>query len=276
MSVEGTSSAAAVGDGWDDEGVSGGVRDGWRLAVGTLTILPVAPPERVDAEVASRAALLAPLAFASVALGVGAVGWGLSLVLPDAVAALLAVGLVAWLTRAIHLDGLADTADGLGSGRPAERALEIMRRGDVGPMGVVALIVVLGLQVLAGAAVLGRPWGWSAFALALCAGRGALVIAARRGIPPARPDGLGAVFAGSVPVPAAAAVWAGLAALLAASAWLAGIPWWQGVLAAAVGAGLATYLVRLATRRLGGITGDVLGATVELTAAGVLVVLAGG
>ena len=71
---EAINAAAAVGDGWDDEGVSGGVRDGWRLAVGTLTILPVAPPERVDAEVATRAALLAPLAFASVALGVGAVG----------------------------------------------------------------------------------------------------------------------------------------------------------------------------------------------------------
>lgn len=252
------------------------VLDGWRLALGTLTILPVRPPGRVDRGTARTAALLAPVAFAPVGLSVGVVGWASSVVLPDAVVALLVVGLIAWLTRAIHLDGLADTADGLGSGRPPARALEIMRRGDVGPMGVVVLIVVLGLQVTAGTALLGRPWGWLAFALGLCAGRGALVVAARRGVPAARPDGLGAVFASSVPVAAAAGVWLGLAGALAASAWLTGAAWWLGVLAAVVGVGVAAYLVRAATRRLGGITGDVLGAAVELTATGVLVVLAAG
>ena len=247
--------------------------DGWRLAVGTLTILPVAPPGRVDPGAARMASLLAPVAFTPVAVLVGVAGWSLALVLPDLVAALLMVGLVAWLTRAIHLDGLADTVDGLGSGRPAEGALEIMRRGDVGPMGVVALIVVLGLQVASGAALVGRPWGWLAFALALSAGRGALVIAARRGVPAARPDGLGAVFASSVPVLAAAGVWIGLAGVLAASGWLTGAPGWLGMLAAAVGAGVSVCLVRAAVGRLGGITGDVLGAAVELTTTGVLVVL---
>lgn len=252
------------------------VLDGWRLAVGTLTILPVRPPARVDRDAARAAALLGPLAFAPVGVAAGVLGWSASLVLPGAVAALLAIGLVAWLTRAIHLDGLADTADGLGSGRPAARALEIMRRGDVGPMGVVTLIVVLGLQVASAAVLLGRPWGWLAVTLALCAGRGALVVAGRRGVPAARKDGLGAVFASSVPVAAAVGAWAVLAAALAAAAWLTTGWWWIGPLAGAVGAGLAAYLVRAATRRLGGITGDVLGAAIELTAAGVLVVLAAG
>lgn len=108
------------------------MRDGWRLAVGTLTILRVSPPSRVDRGTAGVAAVLAALAFAPVSLLAGVVGWGLSVVLPGVVSALLVLGLVAWLTRAIHLDGLADTADGLGSGRPAVRALEIMRRGDMG------------------------------------------------------------------------------------------------------------------------------------------------
>ncbi|MFT4224883.1 adenosylcobinamide-GDP ribazoletransferase [Micropruina sp.] len=250
------------------------VRDGWRLAVGTLTILRVPPPSRVDRGTAGVAAVLAAPAFVPVSMLAALVGWGLSLVLPGVVSALLVVGLVAWLTRAIHLDGLADTADGLGSGRPAVRALEIMRRGDIGPMGVVTLIVVLGLQVASVAVLLGRPWGWLAVALGLCAGRGALVIAARRGVTAARKDGLGAVFASSVPAPVAGVVWLVLAGLLVLVSWLMGAPWWQGLLAALVGAAFAAYLVRRSGQRLGGITGDVLGAAIELAATGVLVVLA--
>lgn len=252
------------------------MRDGWRLAVGTLTVLRVPPPERVDRGTAGPAAAVAPLAFAPVGLLAGGVGWGGSRLFPDLVVALLVVGLVAWLTRAIHLDGLADTADGLGSGRPPTRALEIMRRGDIGPMGVVTLIVVLGLQVASVAVLLGRPWGWLAVTIGLCAGRGALVIAGRRGVAAARKDGLGAVFASSVPVLVAGIVWLVLAGALALVSWLTGAPWWQGLLAALVGAGLALYLVRRAGQLLGGITGDVLGASIELAATGVLVVLAAG
>ena len=250
------------------------VGDGWRLAVGTLTILPVAPPQQVDREAAGLAAVLAPLAFAPVALIAGGAGWVLSQVLPDLVRALLVVGLVAWLTRAIHLDGLADTADGLGSGRPAAQALEIMRRGDIGPMGVVTLVVVLGLQVASVAVLLGLPWGWLAVTVAFCAGRGALAIAGRRGVRPARSDGLGAVFASSVPVPLAGAVWVVLTGALSLTAPLTGAPWWQGVLAALAGIGAAAALVRRSGQRLGGITGDVLGASIELAATGALVVLA--
>ncbi len=252
------------------------VVDGWRLAVGTLTILPVSPPRSVDRGVAGVAAVVAPVAFAPVALAAGLVGWGLARVLPVAVVAVLVIGLVAWLTRAIHLDGLADTADGLGSGRPAERALEIMRRGDIGPMGVVTLIVVLGVQVASVAALAGRPWGWLAVATALAAGRGALVIAGRRGVPAARPDGLGAVFASSVPVVVAAGVWLFLALALSVAAQLSAGRWWLGLLAAIAGAAIAWCLVRTASQRLGGITGDVLGASVEVATAGVLVVLTAG
>ena len=156
-------------------------RDGWRLAVGTLTVLPVRPPEQVDARVARAMATLAPLAFMPVALIAGGLGFAtVALGWPSLVAGLLTVAATAWLTRAIHLDGLADTVDGLGSGRPTEAALAIMRRGDVGPMGVVALVVVLALQAIAAAELLGREGGWLGLVVALCAGRAALALVAQR------------------------------------------------------------------------------------------------
>ena len=73
----------------------------------------------------------------------GRTGW------PPLLAGLVVVAVLALGTRALHLDGLADTVDGLGSGRDRERSLEIMRRGDVGPMGVIALLLVLGGQAAA-------------------------------------------------------------------------------------------------------------------------------
>ena len=56
---------------------------------------------------------------------------------------------LALLTRGLHLDGLADLADGLGSGQPAATALDIMRRSDIGPFGTVTLVLVLLTQVAA-------------------------------------------------------------------------------------------------------------------------------
>ena len=114
--------------------------------------------------------VLAPLAVAAAGGGRGAGGLGASAVdLPALVVGLLVVGTLALGTRAMHLDGLADTVDGLGSGWDRQRALEVMRRGDIGPMGVVALVIMLGLQAdrdrLAGRRPArrhaGRSW-WSA------------------------------------------------------------------------------------------------------------------
>ena len=94
----------------------------------------------------------------------------------------LAVITLAVLTRGLHLDGLADTADGLGSRRPAAGALEIMRRSDIGPFGVAVLVLTLLLQVtaLTQADALGR--GVTSVAAAALCGRLAMAWACGRGI----------------------------------------------------------------------------------------------
>lgn len=191
------------------------------------------------------------------------------------VAAALSVTSLAVLTRALHLDGLADLADGLGSGKPAAGALAIMRRSDIGPFGVVALVLLLLIQVsaLARAQALGR--GPEAIITAAVTARLAMTVACRRPVPAARPGGLGALVAGSVRA-AWAAVLVIAAVALAAWAGLAlGASWY---LAAGVLAGLAVSvaLTALAVRRLGGITGDVLGALIETAATVTMVVAAMG
>jgi adenosylcobinamide-GDP ribazoletransferase len=182
-------------------------------------------------------------------------------------AAVLAVTALAVLTRGLHLDGLADLADGLGSRRPAEAALAIMKRSDIGPFGVVTLVLTLGVQVaaLAQAQALGR--GAAAAVAAAVAGRLSLTWACRRGVPAARGSVLGALVAGTVP----AAIPVILTAGVLAAAYPLGM-----VVVIAVAAGLAVSfaVTAIAVRRLGGITGDVLGALVEITAAVCLLVTA--
>jgi adenosylcobinamide-GDP ribazoletransferase len=174
---------------------------------------------------------------------------------------------MAALTGGLHLDGLADLADGLGSRRPADAALAIMKKSDIGPFGVVTLVLVLLVQVaaLARAETAGR--GVVAVVAAAVTARLALTLACRRGVPAARGSGLGALVAGSVR-PAVAAV-----LVVAAVAAAAALGW---IFAIAVGAGLVASLLvtALAVRRLGGITGDVLGAAAEITAAVCLLVTA--
>ncbi|MYV40156.1 adenosylcobinamide-GDP ribazoletransferase, partial [Streptomyces sp. SID1328] len=73
-------------------------------------------------------------------------------------AAVASAAVPAALTRGLHLDGLADTADGLGSGKPAEQALAIMKRSDIGPFGVLTLVLTLLAQVAALAGLYGDSW----------------------------------------------------------------------------------------------------------------------
>lgn len=245
--------------------------DAWRLALGTFLALPVLPPRRVDRHTAGRAMLLAPvttvpalLVWAALAV-VSVRGW-----LPPLVAAALAVGAPVLLSRAMHLDGLADTTDGLSASYDRDRALEVMRRGDIGPSGVAAVVLVLLLQLGCLAALLPSTSGAVLAGLALVASRLAPALACCR-LPAARTDGLGHTVAGSVRpiVLTAAAVLVMCVGALAT--WPAGPTWYAAVLvplAALLGAWLVT---RRAARRLGGVTGDVIGAAIETALAAALV-----
>ena len=137
--------------------------------------------------------------------------------------AAVALAVLVLATRAMHLDGLADTADGLSAGYDRERALEVMRRGDIGPSGVAAVTLVLLVDVAALASLLPSLRGGVLAAVALLSSRQLLAWACARGVPSARADGLGATVAGTVTPPLSAAEHRAVAAVSTGAA-LAGRP----------------------------------------------------
>jgi adenosylcobinamide-GDP ribazoletransferase len=242
---------------------------GLRFAASLLTVLPVRSTATVDRSLAGWAIGFSPL----IGVGLGAFGAGLSAGLrligaPALLAGLLVVGALALVTRGMHVDGLADTADGLGCYGPPERALAVMKDGGAGPFGVVALIVVLGAQA-ASLATLAQTGRWWAVGLAIAAGRVAFVWGCRRGVVAARPEGFGALVAGTQPIALALGWW-----VVTAGAAVFVVPgrWWQGPAAVVVAALAVAGLSVHTRRRFGGLVGDVLGAGCELTVA---IVLAG-
>lgn len=229
---------------------------GVRLSISTLTVLPVRVG-RVDRSAAAVAMSVAPAVGALLGLMLAAILWLLREAhTPGLLAAAVTVAAAALLTRGLHLDGLADTVDALGSYRRGDAALEIMRKSDIGPFGVAAIALTLLIQASALPAL-----PLVAVIVAFAAGRVAVPLACRRGVPAARPEGLGALVAGTVPLPVAV-----LGAALVVAAGAAATPGrpWQGPIAVVVSLAAALVTVRHAVRRFGGITGDVLGAAVEV------------
>jgi adenosylcobinamide-GDP ribazoletransferase len=249
------------------------VRRPWTGPAEAFALLSIA---RVPAARSARGVLpwapLVGLVLGSAATAVGRLGSSLASPL---VGGVLAVTVVAVLTRGLHLDGLADTADGLGPLRGRERALQVMRAGDVGPFGVVTLVLVLLLQVACLAVLLPRDGGWLALPVAAVAARLAMARTGLPGTPLAEGSTLGAAVAGTV-----------------SRRWLAGTVLVLVVLTGvvlvltgsdvgpALGAGTAVgwlaaeALRRRATARLGGVNGDVMGAMGEVTTSVTLLVAA--
>ncbi|MER7236227.1 adenosylcobinamide-GDP ribazoletransferase, partial [Streptomyces olivaceus] len=135
-----------------------GLPHGLRFAFGTLTVIPVRVT-RWDREAARGGMLYAPVV--GLVVGAGAAVTGLLLLFLGAgslLASVAAAAVPAVLTRGLHLDGLADTADGLGSGKPAEDALRVMKQSDIGPFGVLTLVFTLFAQVAALAQAYDDSW----------------------------------------------------------------------------------------------------------------------
>ena len=251
---------------------------GLRLALSLLTIAPVRSPapDRRDA----RAAMLwAPFVGLVVGFVAALAVYAVRVNAPGHLtfAAVIGVATLAVLSRGLHLDGLADTADGLGSLRPPGEALDVMRRGDVGPLGVVTVVLVLLVQVTAVAASVSEGRGTCALLVASMTGRLAATLSCTPRTPPLG-DGLGATVVGAVPRAAAFAV---TAAVLAASFGLGWMDEGVGLNSALHALGAAVLALALAhalrahcVRRLGGVNGDVLGAQVETAVTVVLAVFA--
>ncbi|MCX4098691.1 adenosylcobinamide-GDP ribazoletransferase [Nocardia sp. alder85J] len=235
---------------------------GLRLAVSWLTVLPVRGPETVDRSAAKRAIACAPVVGVLLGAAASAVLWTVGAAGgTDLLGGLLAVAGLALATRGMHLDGLADTFDGLGSYGPPERAREIMKSGGAGPFGVAALIFAIGIQALALGSLAGSR-RWFAIVLALALGRIAVVLACRMAAEAAPGAGFGALVAGTQSM-TTTAVW--VVGALAASVFAVPGTWWLGPVAVVASLNLAAVLVRHCTRRFDGLNGDVLGAALELT-----------
>ena len=244
------------------------------LAVTFLTGIPL----KVEGEV-SPGDLWASMGwYPLVGLTMGVSAWavyaGLVSFLPGLVAAALVVILLELLTRGLHLDGLMDTADGILSGAPRERALEIMKDHNVGAMGVAAAVLLLVLKVAALGA-LTRADAAAPLLAGWCAAR-ALPALNVYWWPYARPAGTGEAFtrehtpgplqlAGGLLV--AGVVVAGLSGLWAGATG----SWYAGLVVAAVSTGVALGVQAAVAKRLGGLTGDVYGMGIELAEAAALV-----
>jgi adenosylcobinamide-GDP ribazoletransferase len=223
------------------------------------TVAPV--PARLAGTLSGPVLGALPVVGAALGALAAVVGWGMHFAYMAPLAGLAAVTVMILATRGLHIDGLSDTADGLGCYGPSERALAVMRDGSAGPFGVVAVVIALLAQALSFGVLVSRQ-EWLAIALAVAVGRVGAVVACRRGVPAAAHSGFGARVAGSQPL-WLAGIWV-LAAMAVGVLAQPGRPW-QGLVAVVVALAAGALLVRHCVRRFGGITGDVLGASIEVT-----------
>ena len=241
-----------------------------RVALSFLTSLPIPISTEVSPEDFGRAGGWFPVVGLLIGGLLALVSWGSSQVFAPLVSGVLVTAAWALLTGGLHLDGLADSCDGLFAEAHVERRLEIMKDPRLGAFGAIGLVLTLMLKT-ALAADLAQRGLWLAFPLAASLGRWVLLAAARQ--PSARPGGLGDAFGRGV------RSWQ---VILSAGIPLGLLVWsWMGAHSAPgalIGTGLALLtgmgIVAAARIRLGGLTGDVYGMLVEWVELAVLLGMA--
>ena len=229
-------------------------------AVAFLTRLPVGGHFGFDAKQVARSQRWFPVVGALLGGIYAGALWLAGPHLPSLVSAVLVVALDAWLTGAMHLDGLADTADGFGGGWSREDALRIMRDHAIGSYGAVAVALAIALKIGAVAALIGSAQLVRAIVLAPLLGRWSAVLLSAtqpyaRPVADDHPKSVGSPtrFVGRMEL-----VVATVFALVAAA--LCDIE--RGFIACALVAGLAALWAWRCRARIGGITGDTLGACI--------------
>ncbi|MBM7066598.1 adenosylcobinamide-GDP ribazoletransferase [Actibacterium sp. 188UL27-1] len=235
-------------------------------ALGLLTRLPIP----VDPDFAQARGAAAAWAYPLVGLVTAASAWIMAILalwigLPTMVTAGLVVGISVILTGALHEDGLADTADGLWGGWTPERRLEIMKDSHIGTYGVAALMIALGLRWQVVAALIDGAVLPAALIASAVLSRGAMV-AVMATLPHARRGGLSAMV-GRPGMPTTLIACTGAAAIAAASAG------WGAIFMIPVAILVAAGVARLAMSRIGGQTGDILGAVQILTEVACLITM---
>jgi len=226
-----------------------------RAAVAFLTRIPVDHGGSVDATAVARGAIYFPVVGALIGGASAGVAWALSMAFPTTIAALGAVATASVLTGTLHIDGLADTADGYGAANAA-RALQIMRDHAVGSYGLVAVFFDLAIKTAATAALIGKPGGLLFLVAAGALSRSAGVVIGALAPHARAEEGLGTLLAGLPrPLPVLVAVLGTAIAVLCVR-----LP---GLAAAGLVALAGVVWAWHCSRRLGGVTGDTLGAASE-------------
>lgn len=242
-------------------------------AVAFLTRLPAAGHAALDAKTVARSARFFPLAGALLGGIYAGAFWVLTRAFPPFLAAVLVVVLDAALTGAMHFDGLADTADGFGGGRTTADVLRIMRDHAIGSYGAVAVMLAMALKIAALAALAESHRALPALFLAAVVGRWAAVLLGATQ-PYARPvvddgphtAGAPTRYMGRTELTVATVSTVALAIAVAR---------WRGAAAVCAVAALSLGWAVYCRRRIGGVTGDTLGAAIEFAECAVLLVLVG-
>ncbi len=229
-------------------------------AAAFLTSVPLRRRAAVVGETDLRTGLAwFPAVGGLVGLVTGAAGWLLAAVLPAHVAAVLTVACCVVVTGALHLDGLADTADGFGAASRGRNPMRVMREPGIGAFGATAIVLDLALRIAAtGALLSARGFPWAIVAAAATARFSPLLVAGR--LPYLHPgDGTGAWIASGIPM--SHTLIAGTTAVfMSATAGPA-----RGAAIALATLASTWSVATLARRAFGGVTGDVLGAAAELS-----------